>query len=217
MNDDDRAVIVALGADLETKASDLAARFGVSVATIVRLWRKAGLDRPKERLGHFNGMFGRGHTPEAVEKIREATRKQFAKPENRKRASDATIAHLLVNGTVKVSSIERRVGEVLARLGIAAKPQHGLRDAKGSRYVACIDFYLPDRGIALEVNGTYWHADPRFYDPTRLNATQKRTQERYLRKREQLKAAGLQLVEVWEADIDHNVEEAVLVALKRAS
>jgi hypothetical protein len=31
-----------------------------------------------------------------------------------------------------------------------------------------MDFYLPERNMALFVNGGVWHADPRIYEPTDL-------------------------------------------------
>src|SRR5699024_281803 len=50
----------------------------------------------------------------------------------------------------------------------AAKTKNGygqlvvpVRGAAG-RFVACVDFMLSD-GRALEVNGTFWHTDPRVY------------------------------------------------------
>lgn len=126
----------------------------------------------------------------------------------------ASTAEAIASGKVpRVSSIEYEVGRVLTELGIAAIHQYAIR-GEGGRFVACVDFYLPHLCAVIEVNGTYWHADPRFYDQANMSAAQKRTAVRYAAKREHLACLGLRLIEVWEADIKQDARAAVFSALQ---
>lgn len=111
-----------------------------------------------------------------------------------------------------VSRLEIAVGKVLGAMGIPHEHQHAVRDPAG-RFIGVIDYYLPDHGAALEVNGTYWHADPRKYPNGPVHASQARTASRYQRKREALHQRGIPLVEVWEVDFKADPEKAVLAAL----
>jgi G:T-mismatch repair DNA endonuclease (very short patch repair protein) len=66
---------------------------------------------------------------------------------------------------------------------------------------------------ALEVNGTFWHADPRVYAGRRLKPAQVKTLERYRRKAAALRELGMPIAEVWEADLERDARRAVRVAL----
>jgi G:T-mismatch repair DNA endonuclease (very short patch repair protein) len=62
------------------------------------------------------------------------------------------------------------------------------------------DFLLPDR-LLVEVHGTYWHADPRRYDPTTLTPTQRRNLLHDIDKRLFAAGRGHRLKVLWEADL----------------
>ncbi|MBM3322200.1 hypothetical protein FJY69_01780 [candidate division WOR-3 bacterium] len=66
------------------------------------------------------------------------------------------------------------------------------------RYV--YDFELPGR-LLVEVHGTYWHADPRFYPPDQLTATQRRAVLHDLDKAHHAARNGYRLRAVWEHDL----------------
>jgi G:T-mismatch repair DNA endonuclease (very short patch repair protein) len=74
---------------------------------------------------------------------------------------------------------------------------------------------LPDRDLAIEVNGTFWHADPRVYPNGPVKPSQRRTLTRYTRKLQLLKGLGIRVVEVWEADFKADPIPAVQAALIR--
>lgn len=123
------------------------------------------------------------------------------------------VAKAIAEGRIpRVSKLEVEVGDVLRQLGVATLPQYAIHDARG-RFAAVIDYFLPDFGVALEVNGTFWHSDPRAYP----NGTEKPSQERaaslYARKEGLLRQRGIPLVEVWEMDFRDNPELAVRSAL----
>ena len=65
----------------------------------------------------------------------------------------------------------------------------------------------------IEVNGTFWHADPRFYDRGNLAPAQRRTIERYSRKVNILSQSGIKLAEIWEHDLKQSVSDSVDNAL----
>ena len=64
------------------------------------------------------------------------------------------------------------------------------------------DFYLPAYNAAIECDGGYWHADPRFYpDRDSLDSVQREGVERDARKNLAVRRAGLRLLRYWEHDI----------------
>ena len=61
------------------------------------------------------------------------------------------------------------------------------------------DFLLPNRTL-VEVHGTYWHADPRRYDPKALTPDQRRNLLHDIDKKFFAARRGYRLKVVWEAD-----------------
>jgi|SaaInlV_130m_DNA_2_1039683.scaffolds.fasta_scaffold17690_2 G:T-mismatch repair DNA endonuclease (very short patch repair protein) len=175
------------------------------------------------------GLVGREVTtpyniPDSVrEKLSKGqiARNKKRKDEGRYAQSEATKAKLraattaaIAEGRIKrVSQLEIAVGKVLDSLGIPYDHQHAIRDSAG-RFIGVIDYYLTDHGAALEVNGTYWHADPRKYPNGPVHASQARTASRYQRKSEALHQRGIPLIEVWEQDFKADPEGAVKEALR---
>lgn len=132
----------------------------------------------------------------------------------RSRLAEATAQNIASGRIARVSKIEHVVAEELTRRGVRFERQHGIRNPVTGRYAACVDFYIPDAAAVIEVNGTFWHADPRVYpERSRLAPAQVRTVERYAAKVDLLRKAGLQLVEIWEADLRESVQDAVGVAV----
>jgi G:T-mismatch repair DNA endonuclease (very short patch repair protein) len=174
------------------------------------------------------GLVGREVTtpyniPESVREESAKRRRMLnkrRKDEGRYGHSETTKAKLraatttaIAEGRIKrVSQLEIAVGKVLDSLGISYDHQHAIRDTDG-RFIGVIDYYLTDHSAALEVNGTYWHADPRKYPDGPAHASQARTASRYHRKKEELHQRGIPLVEVWEQDFKADPEGAVKAAL----
>lgn len=124
------------------------------------------------------------------------------------------VAKAITEGRIpRVSKLEFEVGDVLRRLGIATLPQYAIHDDRG-RFAAVVDYFLPDFGVALEVNGTFWHSDPRAYPNGPEKPSQERTATQYARKEVLLCQRGIPLVEVWEIDFKANPELAVRSALE---
>jgi G:T-mismatch repair DNA endonuclease (very short patch repair protein) len=128
----------------------------------------------------------------------------------RAKLSIATARALSEGKRAVVSQLEHKVAAQLDRLGVPYVRQHAIRDA-GGRFAAVVDFYFPALHAVLEVNGTYWHVDPRVY-PAPVNATQERCLRLYRRKLDLLTTLGLRVVEVWEQDLERDIAQAVLIA-----
>lgn len=157
-----------------------------------------------------NPTKGRGHTDAAKAKIREANRRQFSDPAARELAAHNQRRAMSLGLVAASSKLEDTVAVVLDGLGIRYQRQYLVRE--NGRFCACLDFML-DNGTALEVNGSYWHCDPRVYPNGPTKASQIRTAEQYEKKRAALKRLGIPLREVWELDIKADPVSAVRAAL----
>lgn len=79
------------------------------------------------------------------------------------------------------------------------------------------DIFLVDFNIYIEVDGDYWHANPKFYSNVPLTKTQKINIYRDERKNEFVKENKLVLLRFWEDDIINNfdvVKENILKKIK---
>ena len=77
------------------------------------------------------------------------------------------------------------------------------------------DFYLPEHNILIEVDGDYWHADPKIYEKKDLNAIQKRNIRVDEQKNKYALMYGYVLLRFWEGDIYKNKKKVINVLKKR--
>lgn len=91
------------------------------------------------------------------------------------------------------NQLEARLAKLFEEAGVDYRWQFPL-----GPYV--YDFLLPDR-LLVEVHGTYWHADPRFYEGKVLTPDQRRNQLHDLDKRLFAAGRGFRLKVVWETDL----------------
>lgn len=131
--------------------------------------------------------------------------------DTRARLSEATARAIADGRIARVSKLEDVVAEVLDGLSVDYRRQALIRGPLG-RYVASVDFMLGD-GRALEVNGTFWHADPRVYPNGPVFPAQRRSADRWGRKVAVLAGLRVPLLTVWERDIHEDAAKAVCVAL----
>lgn len=132
--------------------------------------------------------------------------------ETKKKLSRVTTEYMARGIVSRVSRLEKKVGSLIETIGLKVVPQYGVRGDRG-RYVAVADFFLPEFDLLVEVNGTYWHADPRVYPNGPKTAAQIRTKRRYDRKMRRLKSLGYRVVEIWEKDFKKDPQKAVQKAL----
>ncbi|HEY0074978.1 MAG TPA: hypothetical protein VGB77_12815 [Abditibacteriaceae bacterium] len=109
-----------------------------------------------------------------------------------------------------VSSIENTVANELDSLGITYERQKVI--FYQNRPVACVDFSIGSSTV-LEVNGTYYHCDPRAYPNGPINHNQEQMVKRYNRKIGALKKAGFQVIEIWEIDLKNDASHVVKAAI----
>jgi G:T-mismatch repair DNA endonuclease (very short patch repair protein) len=95
------------------------------------------------------------------------------------------------------SKAEVEIANILEDLGVKY-----VRQFSPSKYR--FDFYLPDQNLVLEYHGTYWHADPRKYEPSYYNVKKGKTAEeiwRYDAERlDYVRSLGYDTSVVWEED-----------------
>jgi very-short-patch-repair endonuclease len=96
------------------------------------------------------------------------------------------------------NSLEMEVKAILDELGFVY--QHSKKIER-----SFFDYYLPDFHTLIECDGTFWHADPRFF-PHRenLHTIQKKNLLYDQRKEELAKREGYRLLRFWEYDVWNN-------------
>lgn len=134
----------------------------------------------------------------------------------RAKISEGVARHLARTQSVfATSKIEDVTARELDTLGVTYERQFIFRDPRG-RFTAVVDFWLPTLSRVLEVNGTFWHADPRVY-PGALLPIQERAVAKYRRKLELLRTLNVVVCEVWEGDLKKEPRQAVLSAYTKGS
>ena len=93
------------------------------------------------------------------------------------------------------TAIEQTVAAWLDEDGLTSTAQHPLLPT------VTVDFWLPDHGLVVECQGTYFHADPARYAGRRLTAEQRRKRSRDEALAQYVERAGLRLLVLWEEDL----------------
>lgn len=119
---------------------------------------------------------------------------------------DASCRAIAENRIKTTSNLELRVAPVLDALGIAYTHQYPVRGVDG-RFVCVFDFFLPEYNTVVEVNGTFWHADPRSYPNGPIHAIQRRCAMKWEDKLARIRELGYRLVVLWEDDIRKHGED----------
>ena len=66
------------------------------------------------------------------------------------------------------------------------------------------DFYLPDVNLIIEIDGSYYHSDPRLVKEENMNPMQKRNKRVDEYKDRWALMHGIPLIRIWEKDIREN-------------
>lgn len=107
----------------------------------------------------------------------------------------------------KISSGEKEVVEYIMTIydGIIIENNRHILNGKE------LDIYLPEKKLAIEFDGTYWHADPRFYSENQLigvkNITAKEIWEKDKEKDLLCEQAGIKLIRIKEYDWLNNQDK----------
>jgi very-short-patch-repair endonuclease len=135
----------------------------------------------KKRKTH--GHTGCKHSEESKDKMRQATLKAIKEG---KLKQTRTRPHLILL-------------EILTELGVAFQEEYVIK-------YWSFDFYLTDLHVLIEVDGDYYHSNPKFY-PEPKTKTQKINHYRDQKKNEFCQANHHALIRIWEDDIVNNTEK----------
>jgi very-short-patch-repair endonuclease len=90
-------------------------------------------------------------------------------------------------------------------------------NARGLRYVFQysvpggfhVDFAFPEKMVAIECDGDYWHAHPKKYSRRKLDRIQKRNVKVDKERAELITSAGWKIIRFWEEQIEKDVKKCV--------
>lgn len=103
------------------------------------------------------------------------------------------------------SNLERYFAkEFLDKLGVKYDTQFKAESI--GRYY---DFYIPSANLIIEIDGSYWHSDPRLYEGKELTPTQKKNKRVDKSKDKWAREHRIPLIRIWEYDINHNPQKVM--------
>jgi len=117
------------------------------------------------------------HTKESLQKMREATARRHS-----------------LGLYLKKSSIHQKMEDIIADLGIKFQSEYLLD-------FYSIDIAIPEKKVAIEVDGDYFHANPLKYPDGPQDATQQRSFKNDRAKEGYLRNRGWTLLRYWESSI----------------
>jgi G:T-mismatch repair DNA endonuclease (very short patch repair protein)/DNA-binding CsgD family transcriptional regulator len=177
--------------------SQIGLRFNITQSA-VKFWLKRFKipARNTSNVGSKNGMYGRTHTDEVKQRLRESVAVQFSKPGAREHHAIKTCEQIKSGNTGKAyNKLETKFAAMLDMMSVQYECQYRI-----GRFL--FDFYVPFFNLLIEVHGTFWHADPRRYNHLQLTPIQQRNVSNDVRKSERAIRDGFNLIVFWESDID---------------
>lgn len=99
--------------------------------------------------------------------------------------------------TKKMTAPEKKFEKMMKKMGVNCEPQRILNDV-------IYDFYLPDYNVLVEIDGDYYHGNPKVYTEGELNHMQIKNKKNDLYKDSLARGLGYVLERVWEKDINEN-------------
>jgi very-short-patch-repair endonuclease len=175
---------------------------------------KKYFENPENRKKNSNSLKKYYENPEARDKSSKSQKKRFENPENRKQLSESRLRYLketpefhikhsifmkkflqenpekhplsILNQKGYMSSIERKVKDILDELNIEYEPQYPINGFFP-------DFAIPSKNIIIECDGDYWHNLPG-------------AKEEDLVRQEILESLGWKFIRFTETEINKNIE-----------
>lgn len=125
--------------------------------------------------------------------------------------------HKFLNG----SKLEGHVAEKLTEMGITFTQQLKLQyeNEKGQTRNFYYDFFIQDFNLIIEVNGDYWHCNPKKYAETdtvyffKHECLVKDIWERDKRKRKVAEDRGFRFIVLWEDELNKDIKDLLLQKL----
>lgn len=113
-------------------------------------------------------------------------------------------------GTSKLE--EKFAKDFLDKLGIVYETQF-----KAETIGRYYDFYCPASNTLLEIDGGYWHSDPRLFEGKELTPTQKKNKRVDECKDKWAREHGINLIRIWEYDINKNPSQVLKMLKEKLS
>ena len=127
--------------------------------------------------------------------VKEKPKKKLKRPSGRN-----TKHHL--PGTSKLE--ERFATDFLEKLGVKYIYQFEAKEI-GRWY----DFYLPEHNLIIEVDGSWYHSDPRLVKEDEMNPMQKRNKRIDEVKNRWALMHGIPILRIWEKDINESPDKVL--------
>ena len=105
-------------------------------------------------------------------------------------------------GTSKLE--ERFAHDFLDKLGVKYIYQYEAKSI--GRF---FDFFLPQSNVLIEVDGDFWHGNPKIYENGPVNGVQKRAKVIDELKNNWAVNHGIRILRVWEYDINNNAQKVL--------
>ena len=190
---------------------DIAENLNCNVHAVEVMAKKLGLKKHKkiarntfnyydeEIIKNFYGKI-------ADEKIAEMMNNKWSINAIRKKAQELGVKK------PKLTVPERQVEDILKTHDISFEAQK--RIYFGKKYFIC-DFVV--NNFVIEVQGDFWHANPRIYAKKKLLAVQKKNINNDQVKKEKLESIGYKVIYVWEYDLKNHrneTEKQLIATLK---
>ena len=107
------------------------------------------------------------------------------------------------NGTRMKNGLNNKVANILKEMNIEFETEYPIENR-------IYDFKIKDKNILIEVNGSYWHCDPRLYKEDYINKkigySAKEVWEYDYLKTQLAQKYGHKIITVWELDINRSID-----------
>ena len=159
---------------------------------------------------HIN--IGRTYTDDRNRRVSEGVKRWVANhPEHYYRMGTlgaSKTRELGLNGIP--TKIELIMEDILKKYNIHYIPQYKYT-------IGFMDFCIPDSNLAIFVDGTYWHADPRIFKAEDILFFGKSAEwvwKKDLRQTNYLKSQGYMVLRFWEKEIRENIDGCMEVIIQ---
>ncbi len=158
---------------------------------------RSNLDRSKKI---SKALKGRKRPQYVLDKLDEGMREYWSKEENKEKQSILQSKRIKNNHHKNKTLLEKYFEQILTMLKIEYE----------SQYTICgfnFDYYLPKYDLVIEVDGDFFHCNPKKYPKGPIYESQINTIKNDTIKNNICeKSNGLRLLRFWEADIKNNLE-----------
>lgn len=130
--------------------------------------------------------------------VKEWYAKEWSQQDEWKEESRVRAVKMLESGIISTDTwCQIEINSILDELEIKYQNEYNCK------YVA-IDNYLTDYNLMIEVMGTYWHVDNRFYDRIEYQMQVERIKNDKIKKSLIKNTYGIDILYIWENDIQNN-------------